>query len=944
MYRAKCPTCGRRQPAQLSEAGQTIFCAACGTRFTVQLEQIPDNETTLPDVDFFPTLHLPQAPPPPEPAAAPAIAAPSGILPAVPHPMPAQTSGPVDPPPPSDPTPITLDEARSTRWGPATIVLAILILCVTFSLGIVLGYAIGTTSAPSQPASADLIPKASTPAPKPVEEPQVATLLPSTLPTAPATAPSTAPTPTPAPAVAQAPAPPPAPIPVPVKFRPVRPKLNNDDLDDRIGKALDDGVTFLLSQFQDGKLKSYSPGGDGRSAGMDALAVYALLHAAEANHDLRLGVNTPLVGQLLDNLKKMPMNLTYARSLRAAALGVYHRAADKQAMREDCQWLIASAQNGAYGYFPPPAGARRGAGMSIIGGWDNSNSQYGALGVWAGLEAGVEVSNSYWNAVQKHWLTCQLPDGQWGYTGYGSMGQLSMTVAGITTLLVTEDQLDARVVVTSLGHPPFTPALQRGLNWLEFGDNSVRLPGMWRTYNLFGLERAALASGFKYFGDHDWYRELARQQLGTQDSDGSWTDLNSIIGTSYTLLFLSRGRHPIFMNKLRFDGFWSNRPRDIANLAHYATTVLERPINWQVVSFKSDWTDWMDSPVLYIASHEALKFTDEQCAKLRAFAQNGGLIFTHADGGSTAFNNSVADLSKRLFPQYPLTDLPATHPIFSTNYKIKDTPHLQGVSNGSRLLLLNSAEDLNKYWQLRDPLEKPINFQTGLNIFIYAAGKANLRNRLKTPVVPEPNVTPILTTTIAQVRHAGDWNPEPAGLPRFARLFLGQTSVKVNVVEADANTLDAGKMPLAHLTGTGLVHFTADELKSLHDYVNSGGTLLVDACGGSTDFQRSVLTELLPRAFAPSLPSAFPADSPILTGTDAGMSKLSLKLRPYRGETGGATTEPLQYLTLGKGQVILSTVDISTGLLGTNTWPINGYEPENCYDLVSNLLLSLLER
>jgi hypothetical protein len=177
------------------------------------------------------------------------------------------------------------------------------------------------------------------------------------------------------------------------------------------------------------------------------------------------------------------------------------------------------------------------------------------------------------------------------------MGQLSMTVAGITTLLVTEDQLDAREVVSSLGHPPFTPALQKGLNWLEFGDNSVRLPDTWRTYNLFGLERAALASGFKYFGDHDWYRELARQQLGTQDADGSWTDSDPIIGTSYTLLFLSRGRHPIFMNKLRFDGFWANRPRDIANLAHYASTVLERPINWQVVSFKSDWTDWMDSPV-----------------------------------------------------------------------------------------------------------------------------------------------------------------------------------------------------------------------------------------------------------------------------------------------------------------------------------------------------------
>jgi hypothetical protein len=943
-YRAKCPTCGRRQPAQLSEAGQIIFCAACGTRFLVELEQISDTDTTLPDVDFFPTLTLPQpsaltpatvAPPPPDSPTQ------------VPHPLPSWQSVLVDPAPKSDPNPVALEAASRSAAKWLSVVLAIVILGITFSLGVAVGYEFSQRQQPSiaaVPLSSRSVP---TTLPAIASNAQPPVSIPTSQPIAVVT-PATEPAPAaPAPPVTDAIPPTPPPPAMPAKFQPVRPQLNNEDLDEHIGKALDDGVTYLLSQFQNGTLRRYRPN-DGTSAGLDALAVYALLHAAEANHDLRLGVNSPLVGQMLEALKKMPMdreNSTYSRSLRAAALSVYHRVDDKQALRDDCAWLVASAQNGAYTYEPVAAGSanRRGLGR-FGGGWDNSNSQYGALGVWAALEAGVEVSNSYWSAVQKHWLGCQLPDGEWGYTGYGAMGRLSMTVAGITTLLVTEDQLDARAVVSSLGHPPFTPALQRGLNWLEFGDNSVRLPQTWRTYNLFGLERAALASGLKYFGDHDWYRELARQQLSMQDADGSWTDSDQIIGTSYTLLFLSRGRHPIFMNKLRFDGYWANRPRDIANLAHYASTVLERPINWQVVSFKSDWTDWMDSPVLFIASHEALKFSDADCAKLRAYAENGGLLFTHADGGSPEFNKTIAELSRRLFPQYPLADLPPTHPIFSTLYKIKETPRMQGVSNGSRLLLLHSPEDLNKYWQLRDPVEKPVNFQTGINVFIYAAGKANLRNRLKTPVVPDPNVNPILTTTIAQIRHMGDWNPEPAGLPRFARLFLGQTSVKVNIVETDPQSLDADKMPLAHLTGTTSVHFTADELKGIHDYVNNGGTLLIDACGGSADFEKSVVSELLPRAFPQSLLSAFPADNPILTGSGAGMSRLTLKLRPYRAEIDGATTEPLQYLSLGKGQVILSPVDISTGLLGTNIWPVNGYEPDAAYAVVRNVLLAILEK
>ena len=69
-------------------------------------------------------------------------------------------------------------------------------------------------------------------------------------------------------------------------------------------------------------------------------------------------------------------------------------------------------------------------------------------------------------------------------------------------------------------------------------------------------------------------------------------------------------RHPILMNKLRFNGYWANRPRDAANLAKYATTQLARPINWQVVPLAVDWTQWMDSPILYMASHEPPTLSD----------------------------------------------------------------------------------------------------------------------------------------------------------------------------------------------------------------------------------------------------------------------------------------------------------------------------------------------
>jgi hypothetical protein len=988
MFRAKCPTCGRKQSADLSQAGQTIFCAACGTRFVVELIEQPDEESTIPDVDFFPPAPPPTAPltaPPAAPLPAgtqissptgpsaqsplasvlSSIAAPpSPPLPpaAQPLPLPGRRSVAVPPPPKSTAVhePFVPGSRRS-RWLLPVVIGGVLLICTTLTLGIVLGYMLSrpgqmqVTSAAPPSASKPISPSPVVPV-KSIASP----ILPP--PPPPVIAPPTTELATPEPAPVGPPKPQPVaaaviPViaPLPKKFLPVRPTTHADDLDDDIGKAINRGVTELLNHFSNGQMREYNPE-QPASAGMDALVVYALLHAGEAINDLRLTANSQLVGQMLDALKKMPMDhevATYSRSLRAAALGVYHRKQDKNALRDDCAWLIADSHDGAFSYFPPPPaarGARGGARFSAP--WDNSNSQYGALGVWAALEAGVEVPNSFWLAVQKHWLDCQLPDGEWGYLGYGTMGRLSMTVAGITTLLVTEDQLDAREVVATLGHQPFNPNLQRGLNWLEAGNNSVRIPQSWRAYNLFGLERAALASGFKYFGTHDWYRELATQQIGLQEPDGSWSGSDALISpgesdivdTAYSLLFLSRGRHPIFMNKLRFDGFWSNRPRDIANLTRYASTALERPLNWQVVSLKSDWSDWMDSPVLYIASHEGLKLSDEEVNKLRSFAGNGGLIFTHADGDSSAFSKSIADIAHRLWPQYPLADLKPTDPIFSSMYQIKQPPRLQGISNGSRLLLVHSPTDLNKQWQLRDTVNRPVDFQMGVNIFIYAAGRANLRNRLKTPLVPEPQIAPILTTTLAKIRHPGNWNPEPVALPRFARIFFGQTSVKVNVIDTDPDMLDPVKMPLAHLTGTGPIHFSPAEFKAIHDYVNNGGTLLIDAFGGSTEFRNSMVSDFLPHAFPRTVMAGMPSSDPLLRGTGPGMSKVALRMSPWREEFDGTTTLPLQYLTEGKGLVIYSTVDVTTGLLGINTWGINGYEPETAYNLVRNVLLSILEK
>src|SRR5439155_1048256 len=82
------------------------------------------------------------------------------------------------------------------------------------------------------------------------------------------------------------------------------------------------------------------------------------------------------------------------------------------------------------------------------------------------------------------------------------------------SLLITHDYLDAPALGRNVGRAPYSPQLTAGLNWLEGGDDVINVitENMFYVgYNLYGIERCALASGYKYFGTHDWFAELSGQ-------------------------------------------------------------------------------------------------------------------------------------------------------------------------------------------------------------------------------------------------------------------------------------------------------------------------------------------------------------------------------------------------------------------------------------------------
>jgi len=682
-----------------------------------------------------------------------------------------------------------------------------------------------------------------------------------------------------------------------------------------------------------------------QTAGQYALGVYALLHANELVDDERIDPSSDAMRARLDRLKALPMSgslATYERSVRLNALALARRTQDRSVMDADLNWLIKSAVGGAYTY-AMPADKTQYEGM----GWDNSNTQYGALGVWAAAEAGLPVPPGYWADVQKHWAGVQQPDGGWAYGRSGS-SSAAMTAAGVTTLFLSLQQPGVYLAGSAApAKPAVAEQLNRGIGWLDAGDNGYGATVIGNGYALYGIERAGLASGYRYLGQRDWYRALAPGVLATQAKDGTWSGpYGSLVETCFRVLFLARGSHPILMSKLRWDGAWANRPDDLSSLTRYASTSLERPMNWQVVPVDQDWKNWTGSPVVYLATWNPPQFGEPELEKLRSFVRYGGILFTHADRGTAAVNKWVADeLAPKLFPDLKYGPLPPDHVIYRVFTRLDPPPPLMGVSNGSRLLLVHSPGDLAGAWRRRSESVDEKAMAVGLNVAVYATGKAPFKNRLQSVYVNAPPGELIGTLPVARVTYAGRWDVEPAAWDNYARWFQAQTSIGLKVDTVDATKLDALAHPLAHLTGNEPPKLSAEELAGLKAYVENGGVLLIDACGGNRAFAAAAEKDILIAGFGTASQRPLRPGDLVVRTSDPATTLPAIEVWP--GE-GAQPEEPAalvpQVRAVGKGFIVFADKDLTTALLGASVWDIDGYSTGYARNLVKSLLLSASER
>ena len=280
----------------------------------------------------------------------------------------------------------------------------------------------------------------------------------------------------------------------------------------QVDAAIEKGKQFLYSQMKDTSWEDAPSRNEkahpqdtlgGQWGGQTALCTYALLAAGESPQEPRLL-------KAIDFLEKADIIGTYALGLRCQVwLNIPKNPEVNAAIEKDAKLLLLARrtkgpEKGLYHYVPGPPNAID---------TDHSCSQYGVLGLWACSDVLEGIPETFWSESDEVWRRDQGEDGSWAYNvrpgsldpkGGVVKGTPAMTAAGLATLFITQDFL-YRGRGLACGGNIIDKNIEAGLDWYSTYFKTFGTKGL-GFYSLYGLERIGVASGYKYFGDTDWFQ------------------------------------------------------------------------------------------------------------------------------------------------------------------------------------------------------------------------------------------------------------------------------------------------------------------------------------------------------------------------------------------------------------------------------------------------------
>lgn len=728
---------------------------------------------------------------------------------------------------------------------------------------------------------------------------------------------------------------------------PAQAQQNNAPLTDAdIDKAIKSIKDYLFqAQHQSGAwYGSYHTGpGDtdqNRNAwGPTAAAALALIVSGESPQRVE-------IRKALELLEKNTIEGTYAYSLRTHVWSYLpERFMPLLSQSRDvlAQSLspVANVNSANYNYYVYGSDAFERQNRRI----DNSTTQYGILGLWQCSKRGLAVGDGFWKDVGEGFLAMQKADGGWSYSNAQNTTQ-SMTTAGLTCMLVAQQELFRR---DNMPNAKMQESINKGLAWL---DRNFDLAGMGGhgggSYTYYGYERVALASGRKYFGQgdkqYDWFETIARKIIA---QNGRYGD--AIHAAAFDLMFLTRGRVPVWINKLEVEQTrWNNRPNDVYFLNEFISNYREHEVNWQVVNIDNmPAKDWIGAPLTWYSSDDAFQLTDVQRNKLKQYMDLGGTVIFNPEKGGTGFKASVREIASQMYPGLKFEKMDPEHPMANLLIGGDRRPDIQVLSNGARILMIMPDDDWGIKFQAEDKPDpndpRQLHWRFITNIYGVATNRGELQPRLYNPIVTRDAGQTKAGTIKVMIPTFGDQAlPEADVYASMKNYVFNATGYEIIIEQRPLSELADADPSLLHMMGIDAVSISPAERDAVQAYINSGGTVLIERLGGRGDFLKSVQTDLA--TVLPGAPYTLKTE-PVILGHDS-MPKgyknnSTVVYRRMTNEVANPGRFPkLQGYKIGdRVPVLISDFDLSLGMLGVRQYGINGYSVDSARDLMVNVLL-----
>jgi HEAT repeats len=367
------------------------------------------------------------------------------------------------------------------------------------------------------------------------------------------------------------------------------------------------GVVFLKRQLS-GQQNQQIGGTQNQQIGETALATLAMLKAEVPASD-------PVIVASVERLRarfgttgyqseRRGGHDVYEAAVVALALANLPNSQTRTEMDSIARFLLGKQKaNGSWDYDNRTTG-------------DTSITQYALLGLWEAENSGASVPGAVWDRAAQWYLSTQQAEGGWVYhPGEGTSNTLSMSAAGVGSLLICRRQLaryrargdsETSLLLTAVGDEPklakYSPstssatidqAARRGIAWIAGhfttdGKQSL-IVGQTPYYFLYGVERVGALAEKDALGGLDWF-ELGRQMIyATQRGDGGWDGANGdVANTSWAILFVTKATaktiRRLAVKSLGAGTLLGGRglPKDLSNLTVAGGRVVSRPMNGAV--------------------------------------------------------------------------------------------------------------------------------------------------------------------------------------------------------------------------------------------------------------------------------------------------------------------------------------------------------------------------